>query len=226
VTIIMKWTLALTFVATVGCASSAAEQEAVSQQPESKKPKIEAPDDADSADARDATKDRQADGEAVTCRTNAAAGDLRDLAIGMGGSNRSLCDTLLSSDHKAMVLYITSPTCVSCKETLAALSSELSGSDEVELVVAVPTSLDEFVDSYSESEIASFVATLAPAAKSATDPAGKTWLSLSKDPTVPVFPVVIAFNRGGKGYVLDSDSIDSVSRISANLFPKIDFLTK
>lgn len=212
-------TLMMVMMVMMGCASSSPQNTEAA--PEKRSSGIEQPDaknDGKSDDAKDG-------GKAIAdCSTTSAGAELRDLKIRRNDVNTSLCDSLLATNKKVMVLYITSPTCVSCKVTLTEVEAKLANDDDVDFVVAVPTSLDEYVESYSAAEIASFVQGLAPSAKPAIDPFGKAWLALSEDASLPLFPLVLTFDRRGKGYVLNSDKVDSVSLIKANLLPKIDEL--
>lgn len=205
------------------CASSAARQEGQTA-PATQGTKVVDPDsDKDS----DGPKDSDATA-ATDCRTATSAENLRTLKISDSGESRSLCDRLLAEPEakKAMVLYVTSPTCVSCKETLKDLNRFIGTKSSVELVVAVPTKIENYLESYSEDDIRTFVKSLAPGASSAADPGGKVWLTLSEDPSNPMFPLVIVFDRGGKGYVLNSDHVKSIPLIQTNLYPKIEKLIK
>jgi hypothetical protein len=157
-----------------------------------------------------------------SCQT-IASGLFGRLRLNRGTADQSICDLNDREPQtvKSVLIYITSPTCVSCKDGLREIENQIRSIPGVSLTVAVPTRLDQFIETYSMNDISSFVSPLAPSGKLATDPNGNVWLGLSKNRSMPTFPVALLMDRKGEYRIYQTEVLDKLPNLRSGLLTDV-----
>jgi hypothetical protein len=156
---------------------------------------------------------------ASTCQ-QLSSGLFSRTTISLGSRDESICNLLLSTSpqSKALLIYLTSPTCISCKDGLREIEAQLRSTPGIKLIVAVPTRLDQFIETYSMSDISAFVSPLAPSAGLATDPNGNTWLALSQNRSMPSFPTAVLLGRQTSSFkIYQTANLDKIPTLRSGL---------
>jgi len=156
---------------------------------------------------------------ATTSTANQIAGD--QLYLNIAGQRSSLCNTLSQSGKNILVVFITSPTCLSCVPKLKSLGQYVSTDNSVHLITAVPNRVTSFIKDYSTQEINSFVSGIITNTTPAYDENGVMWKKFSANPSLPLFPIAIIMNKNKEAAIISTAQLEGSNVVETYFKPAI-----
>ena len=122
--------------------------------------------------------------------------------------SKSLCDLLFDYDSYVALIQFSGVLCLSCQEEAKLFSQELKIAGPFSNKIAHVVALTDFISDYTEADFKDFMSRYAPHSIRTHDPEANLWRHFSQNPDMPTRPTVIAFNRSGLGYVVNSEGAD------------------
>jgi len=155
----------------------------------------------------------------LTTTQSQIAGD--QFYLNISGQRNSLCETLTKSGKDLLIVFITSPTCLSCIPKLKSLGQYVSTDNSIYLVTAVPNRVTSLVRDYSTEEINTFVRGVITNAIPAYDENGVIWKTFADNPSAPIFPVAVIMNKNKEAAIISTTNLESPNPTETYFKPAI-----
>ena len=122
------------------------------------------------------------------------------------GRTKSLCDNLVDMNSPVGIVQFAGVTCLSCQQEAQFFTSKLGLTQTYGNKNLHTGALTDLLTDYQESDFVRFMKTYAPQSLRMHDANTTLWRFFSADPNEPTRPTIIAYNRYGWSYIINTEN--------------------
>lgn len=122
------------------------------------------------------------------------------------GRSKTLCENLIEMNSPVAIVQFAGVTCLSCQHEAQFFTEKLGSTQVPGSKILHTVALTDLLTDYEETDFTRFMTSFAPQSQRMHDANTTLWRYFSADPNEPTRPTIVAYNRSGWSYVINTET--------------------